>query len=401
MIYRIEIENFYSVHERQVIDLTVGKKVPDKPGRLVRIHDCSDERAPRVVALYGANASGKSTVLRAIAFLKWFVQYSFENSPFGDLPYRKFETQEKINTPTILSVTLAGREDPLTDGESPTCPYVYKLELSPRGNDRVLSESLHYRPCGASRLVRIFERDSTGDVKVAPVLELGRELSVLKRILRDNASVIATLAQLNNKLALAFWRAAVTVDTNILLSKFELDELELLRMYANNTELLKALNHDIQRIDLGVDQVHIHTKNGNPVAYFSHAGLDGPIPFFYESHGTKQFFRIYPMLHQALKSGGIAVIDEFDTTIHPAVLPEILRWFCDVDRNPHGAQIWMSCHTVSLLDGFLKEEVLICEKRANGATEVYGLKDIKGIRRDENFLQNYLGGVYGGVPSIG
>ena len=47
MIYRLEIDNFYSIRERQVIDLTVGRKVPDEPGRLVRIHDGSEERAPR------------------------------------------------------------------------------------------------------------------------------------------------------------------------------------------------------------------------------------------------------------------------------------------------------------------------------------------------------------------
>ncbi|MDP3525582.1 MAG: AAA family ATPase, partial [Hoeflea sp.] len=73
MIYKLEIENFYSVRERQVIDLTVGKKVPEEPGRLVPIHDGSEERAPRLIAIYGANASGKSNVLRAITFLSWFV----------------------------------------------------------------------------------------------------------------------------------------------------------------------------------------------------------------------------------------------------------------------------------------------------------------------------------------
>ena len=87
--------------------------------------------------------------------------------------------------------------------------------------------------------------------------------------------------------------------------------------------------------------------------------------------------------------------------IHPNVLPEILRWFADPKRNPHGAQLWMSCHAVSLLETLLKEEVLICQKAASGATEVYRLGDIRGIRRDENFLQNYLGGVYGGIPTIG
>ena len=403
MIYRLEIENFYSVRERQVIDLTVGKKVPDEPGRLVQVHDGSDDRAPRVVAIYGANASGKSNVLRAVAFLTWFIQFSFQHKARAALPYQKFQFQKLVNAPTRLSVTFAGLEDPLAQGGSKTCPYVYTLELAARNDspDRVLSESLHYRPTGASRLVRIFERDASGTVKAASWVGLGRELSVLESILRPDASIIATLGQLNNKLALKLIQSASAIDTNILLTRFERDDLALLTNYAQNPHLLENLNRDIRRIDLGVDRVEILAENGAPVASFSHVGLDLPIRMLFESHGTQQFFRIYPMLHQALVTGGIAVVDELDVAIHPAVLPEILRWFSDPIRNPYGAQLWFSCHAVSLLDELLKEEVLICEKSADGATQVYRLGDVKGIRRDENFMQNYIGGVYGGVPSIG
>ena len=100
-----------------------------------------------------------------------------------------------------------------------------------------------------------------------------------------------------------------------------------------------------------------------------------------ESHGTQQFIRVYPAIRGALLTGGIAVVDELDVAIHPSVLPEILRWFADQARNPHGAQLWMSCHSVSLLDDLIKEEILICEKNAGGATHIYGLSDIQGIRR--------------------
>jgi uncharacterized protein len=403
MIYRLEVENFYSVRERQVIDLTVGKKVPDEPGRLVQIHDEAEDRAARVVAIYGANASGKSNVLRAIAFLSWFVQFSFQYPATKELPYRKFNTRAMIEAPTRLSVTFAGAEEPLKPGASITCPYVYTLELSPRGKDgdRVLIETLHYRPSGASRLVRVFERDASGTVKAAPWVGQGRELGVLENILRPDASVISTLGQLNNTLALILIQSANLIETNILLTRFDRNDQELMSGYAQDEELLGALNRDIARIDLGVDQVQILALNGAPIASFTHAGLDQPIEMLFESHGTQQFVRIYPLLHRALATGGIAIIDELDVAIHPSVLPEILRWFSDPDRNPHGAQLWMSCHAVSLLDSLLKEEVLICEKTTDGATKVYGLGDIKGIRRDENFLQNYLGGVYGGIPSIG
>ena len=66
MIHRLEIENFYSIRETQVIDLRIGAKVPDEEGRFGRDHDGSGERVPKTVAFFGANASGKSNVLRAL-----------------------------------------------------------------------------------------------------------------------------------------------------------------------------------------------------------------------------------------------------------------------------------------------------------------------------------------------
>ncbi|MEI9985448.1 MAG: AAA family ATPase, partial [Aliidongia sp.] len=69
MLYKLEIENFFSVRDRQVLDLSIDGKVPDPEGRYAPIFSGADSRAPKVVALYGANASGKTTVLRALQFI--------------------------------------------------------------------------------------------------------------------------------------------------------------------------------------------------------------------------------------------------------------------------------------------------------------------------------------------
>ena len=138
-----------------------------------------------------------------------------------------------------------------------------------------------------------------------------------------------------------------------------------------------------------------------PLAVFTHQGLAFPMPLIYESHGTRQFIKLYPFLLNALESGGIAVIDELDSAIHPLVLPEILRWFRDPTRNPHNGQLWMTCHNASLLEDLSKEEVLFCDKDEYGRTEVYGLSDIRSVRRGENYYRKYLGGSYGAVPQIG
>ena len=134
---------------------------------------------------------------------------------------------------------------------------------------------------------------------------------------------------------------------------------------------------------------------------FEHLGLDHEINTSNESNGTYKFVRIFPVLHHALNQGGVAIVDELDTSFHPTIHPEILRWFEDPNRNPYGAQLWMSCHSVSLLDELNKEEVLICEKARDGATDIYSLKDVKGIGRDKSKMKKYLAGVYGGLPHIG
>ena len=125
------------------------------------------------------------------------------------------------------------------------------------------------------------------------------------------------------------------------------------------------------------------------------------MPHIYESHGTRQFLKLFPLISDSLSTGGIAIIDELDAAIHAMILPEIIDWFHDPDRNPRNAQLWMTCHNVSLLEDLSKDEIVLCEKTRRGRTATYGVNDIKGVRRDDNYYRKYLGGVFGAVPQIG
>ena len=78
----------------------------------------------------------------------------------------------------------------------------------------------------------------------------------------------------------------------------------------------------------------------------------------------------------------------------------IVDLFVDSERNPHHAQLIAVCHNPSILKILEKEEVYFAEKAADGATSIYGLKDIKGVKRESNIYANYLAGAFGGIPRV-
>jgi hypothetical protein len=218
---------------------------------------------------------------------------------------------------------------------------------------------------------------------------------------RNNASLISTLAQFDHKPSLRLQEIARTIVSNILIDRTEARDDDAIRYYAGNFQAMDRLNREIQRIDLGIRKMDIVQGPNGPLAFFQHEGLQQPMPWLLESHGTRSFIRNFPLLQEALNNGGIAIVDEIDIAIHPLILPEIVRWFYDSTRNLLGAQLWITCHSATLLEELAKEEVFFCDKDAKGRTCVYGLQDIQNVRRSDNRYKKYLSGVYGAVPQIG
>ena len=404
MLYKIEIENFYSISEHQEIDLRARKSVVDNLGRLSPIFTGSEDRSPNVVALFGPNAAGKSNLLRAIVFAAWFVTRSFEHDLNQLLPYQKFGSNEKISEPTRLAFSFSGPADILgTPSDGRQCPYSYELVLSPRGNysDFVILEKLSYKPTIFGKSTAIIERRENGFARFARGFVAGSLERALKAVLRPEASVICTLARLNHAKAKTFVESILGIKTNIFWEGSEGDESLATLWYASNPSAFDQLRSIGKRIDLGIDQINVDNSSAEPQLKFKHSGLDQIISLQLESHGTRQLIKILPFIQMALEQGGMAVIDDIDSAIHPLLLPEIIRWFGDIDRNPKGAELWMTCHAASLLSELTKEEILFFEKDSLGRTNVFRLVDIEGVRRDENFFGKYMSGEYGAVPILG
>ena len=403
MIYKVEIENFQSISTRQVLDLRAPANAPHDTRRLAPCWQGSSERAPKVVAVFGANGSGKSNLLRALSFVSWFVGSSFTLAPNARIPHEPFNDEASFAQPTRLKLWLSGKEflDEARHDDGVTCPYCYELTISNGENRNVLSESIYYWPASSGRKTRLVERLGDGTVKAGRVFGLSGYRGALEKILRANASVISTLAQLNHPASFEIAQAANTMRSNIFIEKVELDDSLVLEEYIVRPDLLEEFNREINRIDVGVRGLQIFQGNEGPQLRFQHEGLAVPMPFFLESHGTRQFLKLFPLISHSLTTGSIALIDELDAAIHSMILPEIIGWYHDPFRNSYNAQLWMSCQNVSLLEELSKDEIVFCEKDRQGRTEIYCLNDVKAVRRDDNYYKKYLGGSYGAVPRIG
>jgi uncharacterized protein len=354
------------------------------------------------LAFFGANASGKSTVLRALAFLRWFIVDSINLPLDASLPDLRFADGNAA--PTRIKVHFDWSADPWStalEKSDPFAQYMFEVILGgvPGKSATVLSEELRMQPpTGKSR--RIFVRSASGEV----VGGVGFSLKGFGHILtnpRPNASVASIVSQLADRhpaAGLLAW--ARSLNSNISGWSTLSDERNATKYYAENPEKRITLLSVIRQLDTGIIGMNLRDTANGPEPEFIHLGLGRQLALASESEGTRQYYRIHPIIWETLEHGGIAVVDEMDSTIHPMVLPAILRWFHH-HVNICQAQLWISGHSASLLEELKKEEVYFTEKDQQGRSKIYGLKDIEGVRRVDNFYQKYLGGVYGAVPRIG
>jgi uncharacterized protein len=419
MLIEFRTENHRSLRDEQVLSLEATRGAPDSRDRRI---EGSNPVLP-VAALYGANASGKSNVLAGLRFMRDAVVHSHRFwEPDAGVPRDPFAWGPKRSEPSLFEIAF------VLDG--------VRVEYGFGVNDeRFLEEWLYAWPHGRKQVWFEREGDSfrygehlKGENRVAEsvtrpnglflsaaVQNRHEQLEPVFRWFRNcryhnvtgsrGAEPLGRIAHEE-----AFRWLGIESSQRELFVKY--DEEERLNRVRRFRELLTSA--DVGIIDFKVQSDETDrasepwARRARTRVFMQHKSNtpDAWLPLERESHGTRQLFRLAPLILAALDAGAVLVVDELEASFHPLLALQIVQTFNDPIKNARNAQLVFSTHDTNLLGTTLgepslrRDQVWLTEKDQEGASVLYPLTDYKP-RKEENLERGYLQGRYGGIPFLG
>jgi len=412
MLLEFKVSNYRSIGEEQTISLIPAPKQKDHEQNIIYKNKYS---ALNVIALYGANASGKSNVLHAMSLLKMIVYLSARTSSTSKLPYDPFLLREGWeNKPTAFEILF------LIDKNR----YRYGFEFNA---DEIQKEWLFRKSTG--REVNLFEREgeiidvSSGYNGKTKIVDAAIEAT------RANALFLSTCDILNIEEAknIIQWLKQFNVAGSLNTDIERIITAELLQNYAYRDKIKNYLSS----ICLNVVDIDVTTKKNEETANTMYTVLAKHR--FYdaekkptanmiswewderESAGAKKALHLSGPILEILSNGGVLIIDEIEAKLHPIMTLNTIDVFLNKESNPNHAQLIFATHDTNLL-GYSKlrrDQIYFAEKNEWESTELYSLSDFvyfgekngefvsEKERPDTDKEKRYIEGRYGAIPILG
>ena len=358
-----------------------------------------------VACVVGANASGKTSLIKAFSFLSWFVDTSYSSMKADRaIPMDLHKLHKKEAAKIAIEFYQEG------------VLYTYSLELDEK---RVIKESLHKRKNEKyAKAGLVFDLSRQKD---RVIIKSGNDLKIsehdedrIKR--RPNISLLSALIDLEYLPEITFFKKTVTNVSQVGHSRphsFE-DSFHFSEALSGNKFLSTEILSFSDVIDLGISDFRFHKisypNKNNPeeemeaqilLCLHKSPKFSFELPIFEESNGTQRSYFILSKILPILKSGGLIILDEIEDGLHPNVVRKIITLFERKDSNPHNAQLIFSTHQHLLLNDRTKTQIFITEKNPQTfETEIYRLDDVEDVRNDENYFHKYMAGAFGGTPNV-
>ncbi len=413
MLIEFRVTNFRSFRGENRLSLLASSDKDLEGSNVVATKNTSVPRVLRAAGIYGANASGKSNLIRAMQLMRGIVVESANLKPdqqFNVQPFRLDPETDKQPTEFELTFFLRGVR------------YQYGFALNA---SRIVEEWLLVYKTKQPQTWFVREYDpktKTDEYKFSEAHFKGNR-SVWKEATRSNALFLSTAIQLNSdSLRPVFDYIAQS------LVVFENGSGPIPDYTINHIANAKAnrVTQFLSSADISIDDIALKEVKGDfhsvnidfatgglthntrqeqsvMVPTFKHSSSKGSAVFDFgdESEGTQKLFSLAGPLFDIFERGQVLIVDELDRSLHALLVRQLIAMFHDPEVNKNDAQLIFTTHDTSLLDGahLRRDQIWFTEKDEEQSSNLYPLTDFSP-RKNEALEKGYLGGRYGAVPIL-
>lgn len=379
MVLEIRLSNMFSFRDEVTLDLQAAKIQTKKARELEgNLFSVDGEQMLKSVALFGANASGKSNVIKAIRACVNMVRSSHNYNVDTRFAISPFKFEDYANKPSSFYIRF------LLNGVENEYSFSFM-------HDEIITETLYYYPNGRKSLV--FSRDESRGTEKKDIYEFK---TVIKRPfdVADNTSkktlYISRASQMDREIAqkiFLFFCNDIVLDYQVA----NIDSLDNLfkERKEKMLEVLRTADSDI--IDFKIQNNAITTfHRTNPSVAFDFETE--------ESEGTKTLFRMMVRMIGIIHEGKMLLVDEIDNSLHTQLVEFVIGMFNHSDH----AQLIYTTHNTHLLntDFQRRDQVYFVNKREDGSSDLYSLFDFKDFRDTLDMEKAYLQGRFDAIPYI-
>ncbi len=410
MLLEMRFANFFSIKDEVCVDFKAGniktvssKNLPDN------VFNVNDETLLKVQGIFGPNASGKSSILKAAFFCRQLVIDSSQNNEGSNFPFVPFKFDGYYEKPSSFFINF------ITEG----IEYEYSFTLT---RNQILTEDLYYYP--GKRKAKIFTRDESDGTKKSEIYSFGEGLFIKPLDVAQSTGrttlFISRASQMDRELAKKIYNY---FRTELLIGLPQLSGQYAVDLFKENKELilkaLKMADSDIEDINVKIEKIPLFAVTTNVIRNRisiapNSSTSDVDIINFYtihkrnpdikfnlegeESAGTIQIFNLLLILLDVCKNGKTLILDEFDASLHT----ELAQFILDLVNASKSAQFLFTSHNTNLLDikKMRRDQILFTNKKNDGSTEVYSLFDFKDFRENMDAEKCYLQGRFDAIPYI-
>lgn len=424
MILNFSVKNFGSIKERQTLSFEADKSKHLEDAYIINENGL---RILKLALIYGANASGKTTILKALDFLRKLVLKP-EQKKTKELDFNPFLfDSETPNQYSVISIEFLQNK----------MKYLYEVAFSRKA---IVKEELYfYNPNKAN----VFKRQTNLSNQFAEI-SFGSKVStsktfkdnleantlwnntVLGGYLKTNIDIkelqevidwfvnylnplVYTRTELEGFITSAIDNNKIPkIDIVSILKKADLNISDIIFTKAEKDipdGFIDFLKEQVKAPDDKIKELEVKGKFTAVNAEFEHTvnNVKYNLPIEFESEGTRRFYGFAGLLALLIRNSTAFPIDELEASLHPDLYLHFLLSFL---LNSQKSQIIATTHNREILDNknvFRNDAIWFTDKQDNCATELYSLADFDSsvVRNTTNILNAYKSGKLSGTPNLG